>query len=1135
MKLLKLEILNLASLDKKEGEVINFDEGALGESSIFSIVGPTGSGKSTILDAICLALYNRAPRYPKKKGDRNQGIEIYGQPDADEKKRLAPTDGRNILTHGKKLGYSKLTFRANDGCVYRAEWSVQFKLKNYDNVITKLYRITVANGTLHENEADWNQLPQIIGLDFERFLRTVLIAQGSFANFINAKEEERYELLEKLIGSEETYVRIAREIKKKKDDATEAYKTMSISLAAVEQNRLDDEQLERLKAEIETLEAAEKQFADALQRTKDSLQWYADDEAKAGAVKEYETKLAEAKKALDEIKANVERLDLHDALAQAVDLLREAKRLEAEIAGLEAKIANNQGTVKQLEEKRAYEQALLTQLEKKYEETKALIETTTPHIKAARELLTKMEAAKTTLVERQQAQSVAAKEWQAAQKAVTDNETQITKAQAEVAGANKALDDLKKQVDRRREELRSAAEKAGKTLEDKKKEVEGKDAETLQNHKSRSDKALTDLEKSVDVLSRLDRARRDKSAKKARLAMLEERNKAIDEALSPINVEVLDEEVKTLRKTHTLMVSEQWGLHRSLLAEGKPCPLCGAIEHPYSHDAALFEETESELGAMLRKKEQELKEQTDKVANLTKEKEGNNREMESISESIRALEDEMADLERQLKEVRDLHPQFPLTQGELESLKPAFEKRCREAEAALKTYNTVQVAITKLTKAKETAEEAFSDYEQTSHSQIDKAKDALAAAETQLAAAKAQTPNLVEQQDIKKTASDKANDDLGKAMESLSGLEKQYRAELNGEHPDMVETRLNKSKEEGEQAVNKKKEELAKLEGELRETKGTIASLENQREQDQTHLEEKKAGLQRWMEAYNAKDDRIKTIDRTDIEAVMAVPNGQWEADRQEKKVRNDAVVSATSLLESAKKTHEQHQQNKPEKSRDDLLGELNELQGRGPNEALINARTKLKNHNDAVQKLGSSAAELDRLTRLKDDWTDITAAIGTDGKTLRKIAQCYTLSFLIEHANAEIRKFNSRYELIQVKNSLGIRVVDHDRADDVRDTTSLSGGETFIVSLGLALGLSSLSSSNNSCENLFIDEGFGTLDPDTLAIVIDSLAMLQSNQGKKVGVISHTDAMTSNEHITTQIRIVKNGNSGSSHIEFYP
>lgn len=118
MKFIKLEIQNLASLDRIGGETINFEEGALGDSTIFSIVGPTGSGKSTILDAICLALYNRAPRYPRKKGDRNQNIEVFGNLSSEEKCRLAPTDSRNILTRGKKEGYSKLTFLANNGTLY---------------------------------------------------------------------------------------------------------------------------------------------------------------------------------------------------------------------------------------------------------------------------------------------------------------------------------------------------------------------------------------------------------------------------------------------------------------------------------------------------------------------------------------------------------------------------------------------------------------------------------------------------------------------------------------------------------------------------------------------------------------------------------------------------------------------------------------------------------------------------------------------------------------------------------------------------------------------------------------------------------------------------------------------------------
>lgn len=224
--------------------------------------------------------------------------------------------------------------------------------------------------------------------------------------------------------------------------------------------------------------------------------------------------------------------------------------------------------------------------------------------------------------------------------------------------------------------------------------------------------------------------------------------------------------------------------------------------------------------------------------------------------------------------------------------------------------------------------------------------------------------------------------------------------------------------------------------------------------------------------------------------------------------------------------------QKKPDMQKEALLEKKAELENVS-NQELIDTKARLQRHNMAKELMDNMFAQKQKAEVAKHEWEEIADAIGGDGKTLRKIAQCYTLRFLIEHANVEIRKFNSRYELQQVKNSLGIRVVDHDRADDVRDTTSLSGGETFIVSLGLALGLSSLSSRNISFENLFIDEGFGTLDPDTLATVIDSLGMLQSSQGKKVGVISHTDTMS--ERITTQIRIIKDGNSGSSHIEIYP
>ena len=1134
MKLIKLEIKNLASLDREGGEVINFEEGALKDSTIFSIVGPTGSGKSTILDAICLALYNRAPRYPKDGRKDAQKITIYGEKGEGEKNRLAPTDCRNILTHGKKDGYSKLTFIANNGSIYRAEWSVHFNQKNFDNEVTKLVRIVVANGEPKEESADWNTLPQIIGLEYEQFLRTVLIAQGSFANFLTAKEDERYELLEKLVGCKEMYDCIVREIKAKKDEAVKAYDKLSDSMDNVKQNKLDDEQLTQLEEEIKTLEEAEKQLGETLQKVKDALQWYADDVAKAQAIEEQQKNLTKSQKALDSIMDSIHRLDLHDAIAPAIEMLREIRRLGKEIQDLNGRITANQGEIEQIRDNQQTAQETLKQLNTQASEAQKAIEEKTPHIKAARELLVKMDSGKRALEEKLQAKTTAGKEQQDAQKALNDNEVRMKATNEAVEKAAKNVKATEDAIAQKKAVLVEGAANASNALEAKKKEIEGKDAEALQKNKTLADQACTDLKLAVDVLDRLNDAKAEKSGKAARLDVLVRRNEELIKDLAGIDIESLGKEVETLRKTYTLMTSENWQQHRSALEEGKPCPLCGANHHPYQQDETRFTEVESELGKLLKSMEQTLKEQT-KNSNVWKgEKDSNVREMYLINDRLKQLEGVVLGLENQWDALFKQHPDFPKLKDELVAMQPTFEQQQKEADAILKQYNQAQQELARLNEQKERADKAQLDYEQTSRNQLEEAKNELSAAQTKLAEAKALTPNLQKQLEEKQQAFTKAEEDWKKTDEALQTLREQYRAELNGEHPDDEEKRLKKAQKDSDDAVRRKTEEINQREGKLREIQGTLTSQENQVNEAKTKQETKSSELQKWVGAYNVREDCIQIIDQAVLET-MADATDSWDAIRHEKEILNNALVSAKTLLENARQAHEKHQKMRPEKTREELLEEQTQLQAssQNKNNLLVVARAKKKNHDDAVQKLGSQADELSCLTKAKDDWTAITDAIGSDGKTLRKIAQCYTLRFLIEHANAEIRKFNSRYELQQVKNSLGIRVIDHDRADDVRDTTSLSGGETFIVSLGLALGLSSLSSRNISFENLFIDEGFGTLDPDILTTVIDSLSMLQSSQGKKVGVISHTDTMS--ERITTQIRIIKNGNSGSSHIEIYP
>jgi exonuclease SbcC len=139
------------------------------------------------------------------------------------------------------------------------------------------------------------------------------------------------------------------------------------------------------------------------------------------------------------------------------------------------------------------------------------------------------------------------------------------------------------------------------------------------------------------------------------------------------------------------------------------------------------------------------------------------------------------------------------------------------------------------------------------------------------------------------------------------------------------------------------------------------------------------------------------------------------------------------------------------------------------------------------------------------------------DGRKFRNYAQQLTLEVLLAHANVHLATLARRYRLERTDDSLSLRVVDQDMADERRLVHSLSGGESFLVSLGLALGLASLSSHRVRVESLFIDEGFGSLDQETLRVAMDALDVLQS-QGRKVGVISHVPEMT--ERIGTRIEV---------------
>ncbi|SFP38314.1 exonuclease SbcC [Geopseudomonas sagittaria] len=292
-------------------------------------------------------------------------------------------------------------------------------------------------------------------------------------------------------------------------------------------------------------------------------------------------------------------------------------------------------------------------------------------------------------------------------------------------------------------------------------------------------------------------------------------------------------------------------------------------------------------------------------------------------------------------------------------------------------------------------------------------------------------------------------------------------------------------------------------------------------------LQEERAGLDRELTAWRAGHPQL---DDATLAALLARPAGDLVALRAQLKAAEDAVAQSRVRLEERSQQLAAHQSKQTEAPEPAALEQaLAEQQQRGEQTEqhcaeLLAARKeddrRRQQSNELLTRIAAAQAEHQR-------WGRIEALIGSaTGDKFRKIAQGYNLDLLVQHANLQLRQLARRYRLQRGGSALGLLVLDTEMGDELRSVHSLSGGETFLVSLALALGLASMASSKLRIESLFIDEGFGSLDPESLQLAMDALDNLQA-QGRKVAVISHVQEM--HERIPVQIRVQRQGNGASA------
>jgi exonuclease SbcC len=320
------------------------------------------------------------------------------------------------------------------------------------------------------------------------------------------------------------------------------------------------------------------------------------------------------------------------------------------------------------------------------------------------------------------------------------------------------------------------------------------------------------------------------------------------------------------------------------------------------------------------------------------------------------------------------------------------------------------------------------------------------------------------------------------------------------------------------QALQALSSELIQLAAELQARQERLHALE----QESTELG---ARISQWRKHHHQLND-------SDLEQLLRVDDEQVSQLRQQLQASEKAVEQANVLLHERQQRLDTHQaQHSGDLDAGQLESALNELQGLFATCEQQCADLRAQQADDQRRQEANQALA-QRIAQAYDEWqrwARLNALIGSaTGDTFRKIAQAYNLDLLVHHANAQLKQLVRRYRLKRGGSMLGLLVMDTEMGDELRSVHSLSGGETFLVSLALALGLASMASSTLKIESLFIDEGFGSLDPESLQLAMDALDGLQA-QGRKVGVISHVQEM--HERIPVQIQVRRQGN-GLSTIE---
>lgn len=1021
---------NIASLAQPFD--VDFTQEPLHSCGIFAITGPTGAGKSTLLDVICLALYNNTPRLASAESER-----VYEEmPGAN---LLSYSDPRNLLHRGAVEGRAEVCFEVN-GTHYKAGWYVRRAGKKVSGQLqqVEMSLVNLSKGTEYQGRKTeiLAQIKELIGLSFEQFTKAVMLAQGDFASFLFAKENEKGETLMRITGTE-LFSRIGTEIFNRNSEAAAA--------------------LKELQQRAEHIELPSQEACEHL----------------ACEIKEDKAQLTKANKIYQDASAQLYIIDdyIH-RLGQWEESRRELTTLLAQYRPLASSV-----------NKRIYLRRLLT-----YNDKLRLLQ----NIENRIALLTKEQQEKESRFHTLSANKT---DVQAKLSDANHHFTAWAQQNTEKAPFLQQAVDLERQaallsgqiteLTHQLQENEKEQEKLDLKIRDTQSQLSGNQAATLtlqewitahQAERPYIDQAPQHLLALSEVAECL------KEEERSSIQIAESNKRLVEEEEEQQLTEKL--------KEYSVFITEAVAQLRRSLIPGEACPVCGSTTHPHADDALHAVVVKSEEEAIRKRKD--LEERINKLQLRNKERyaevtalkrlkdQASSRALQLINQEREALQallqidqiDHSSPFEEYAKKIAARTSEWLEKLKKFDTLKQQKELLDKEYHLLLERKQKEAKAQSMLTEGKNQKSTALNACKEgvsplLGFSSVAQYQEAIQQEErtqkeliTQLT--NALTALITEEQSL---------------LERLSAI----RSELSSEQ-----------KNQKMEADVTQQERLA-LEGHFGVTEEHFPKVDV-------------ALLQKEEMLYSTLSDEWNMLKARYRERATEIHAAEEKLPQlQEARFQNglDALRSEAALSVDEGHTH------------------IQELMG-----LITRKESTLEQYRATIASYKELAIQIESAGQYAARWDELNRFFGSkDGYKFNNIAQGYTLDYLLLHANQYLNLLAPRYQLIRTPDKLLLEVMDRDMLGERRTINSLSGGETFLVSLALSLALSSISSMSISIDSLFIDEGFGALDEDTLNTAMGAFEVLQAS-GRKVGIISHVKEVM--QRVAVRIEVDKQGNGES-------